>query len=143
MAAATMKLLNMKMASHISTTNMSLKVCTGWMPFLSPKHTLTPIFNVPTKLRLNSIQSLQHLQSSNCCTLETQVSLEVLRYFTNKTLKRKLANQQLCGFLVATDFTKCNRAWPVTMWLLHAARRRCAFPSSLRRQLLARCLATS
>ena len=48
------------------------------------------------------------LESSDGCTLETQVGLEVLSDFTYKTLKWQLADQELSGLLVTTDLTKSN-----------------------------------
>lgn len=74
--------------------------------------------------------------------LEAQVGLEVLGDLTNETLERKLADEELGALLVATDFTKCHRAGPVTMGFLHAAGGRCALTRSLGGQLLARCLTT-
>merc|ERR1712087_206211 len=43
------------------------------------------------------------LKSTNSCTLETQVCLEVLGNFTNQALERELADEQLCGLLGRTD----------------------------------------
>lgn len=37
---------------------------------------------------------------------EDNSDLEILCNLTHKTLERELANEQLCGLLVATDFTQ-------------------------------------
>ena len=47
-----------------------------------------------------------------------QTYLEVLSDFTDKTLERKLADEQLCGLLVATDFTKSDGTGPEPVRLL-------------------------
>jgi hypothetical protein len=44
--------------------------------------------------------------------------LEVLSNFTDKSLERELADEQLGGFLVTTDFTKSHSSGPETMGLL-------------------------
>jgi hypothetical protein len=61
-----------------------------------------------------------YLKGSNGGALETQVSLEILSDFTNKTLEWQLADQQLSRFLVTTDFTKGDgsRTIPVTKKVL-------------------------
>lgn len=40
--------------------------------------------------------------------LETEIGLEVLSDFTNKTLEGQLADQKLSGLLVATDLTESD-----------------------------------
>ena len=60
------------------------------------------------------------LKGHHCGTLEAKVGLEVLSDFSNKSLERKLADQQLGGFLVPTDLTKCDCTRSVTMGLLHS-----------------------
>ena len=58
------------------------------------------------------------LQSKNGRSLESKVSFEVLGDLTDETLEWEFANEKLGGLLVATDFTKGDRAWSVTVWLL-------------------------
>lgn len=53
-----------------------------------------------------------HLQSTNRCTLETQVCLEILSDFPDKTLKRQLPDEQLGGLLIPTDLTQGNGTRP-------------------------------
>jgi len=72
--------------------------------------------------------------------LEPEISLEVLRYFTNQTLERELPDQELCALLVLPNLTERHRPWPESVRLLHAAGGRSRFSGGLRRQLLARCL---
>ena len=58
------------------------------------------------------------LQGKNGRSLETEVGLEVLGDLTDETLEWELADEELGGLLVATDFAKGDRAWSVTVWLL-------------------------
>lgn len=60
-----------------------------------------------------------YLQSPNSCTLESQVGLEVLSNFSYKTLERQFSDEQLCGFLVPSDFSESDCSWPVPMGLLY------------------------
>jgi hypothetical protein len=76
------------------------------------------------------------LQSSDGRALESKISLEILCDFTNKSLEGQLADEQLGGFLVPTNFSQGNSTGPVTMRLLHSSGRRRALTSSLGGQLL-------
>jgi histone H3 len=48
------------------------------------------------------------LKSTDGRGLEAEVGLEVLSNFTDKTLERQLADQELSGLLVATNFTESD-----------------------------------
>ena len=48
------------------------------------------------------------LESTDGGGLETEVRLEVLSNFTDQTLEGELADQELGGLLVATDFTESD-----------------------------------
>merc|ERR1719175_601456 len=48
------------------------------------------------------------LESHHSRTLEPQVSLEVLSNLTDKTLERKLADEQLCRLLIPPDLPQSN-----------------------------------
>ena len=48
------------------------------------------------------------LEGTNGRRLEAEVALEVLGDFTDKTLERKLSDQELGGLLVATNLTKSD-----------------------------------
>jgi hypothetical protein len=48
------------------------------------------------------------LKSTDGGCLKTQIGLDVLSDFANKTLKGKLSNEKLTRFLIATDLTKGN-----------------------------------
>jgi len=48
------------------------------------------------------------LESTDGGRLEAEVRLEVLSDFSNQALEGKLADQELGGFLVATDFTESD-----------------------------------
>ena len=58
------------------------------------------------------------LKSANGRALEAEIGLEVLSNLTNKTLEGELADQQLGGFLVTTNFPESNGTGLVSMWLL-------------------------
>lgn len=48
------------------------------------------------------------LKSTDGRGLESEIGLEVLGNFTDKTLERQLANQELSGLLVATNLTESD-----------------------------------
>ena len=56
----------------------------------------------------NKINFTGFLNSENCCGLKTQISLEILRNFANKTLERGLKDKQGSAFLVLANFTKTS-----------------------------------
>jgi len=76
------------------------------------------------------------LQSADGGGLESQVSLEILSNFTDQTLERQFADQELGGLLVSPDLTKSDSSGPVAMGLLHTTRGWCALPGSLGGELL-------
>ncbi|KAF3840682.1 hypothetical protein F7725_006544 [Dissostichus mawsoni] len=76
------------------------------------------------------------LQSHDSGALEAQVGLEVLSDFSHQALEGQLADQQLGGFLVATDLSQSHGTGPVTVRLLHSAGGRGALTSCLGGQLL-------
>ena len=51
------------------------------------------------------------LKSTDGGGLEAEVGLEVLGNFTNKTLERQLADQELGGLLVTTNLTESDGTW--------------------------------
>ena len=71
--------------------------------------------------KTNEVSFRSLLEGGHCRTLEAKVSLEVLGDLTNQTLEGQLPDQEFGGFLVATDLTKSNSSWPVTMRLLHSS----------------------
>merc|ERR1719391_622519 len=76
------------------------------------------------------------LKGHHSRTLEPQVSLEVLSNLTNKTLERKLADEQLCRLLIPPDLPQSNCARSVAVRLLDTPSGRRRFPGCLRGQLL-------
>ena len=52
------------------------------------------------------------------CKYSASTHLEVLSNFTDETLERKLANKELCGLLIAANFTQSNGTRPEAMRLL-------------------------
>lgn len=83
------------------------------------------------------------LQGHDGGALESQVCLEVLGDLTNQPLEGELADEKLSALLVTPDFTQGDSAWPVAMWLLHAASSWCALPGRLGGELFPGRLATS
>jgi hypothetical protein len=84
------------------------------------------------------------LESEDGRGLEAQVGLVVLSDLTNETLERKLADEQLGGFLVTTNFTESDSSGPEAMRLLDTGGDgHGSLTSSLGSELLARGLATS
>jgi histone H3 len=61
------------------------------------------------------------LESHDSGRLETEVSLEVLSNFTDKTLEGQLADEELGGLLVTTDLTESNGTGTITMGLLDSS----------------------
>merc|ERR1719219_1769207 len=65
------------------------------------------------------------LESSNSCTLEPEVGLEILSNLTDQALEGQLADKQLCGLLVSSDLTQSHCARPVPVRFLHSTSRGC------------------
>jgi len=89
-----------------------------------------------------SLRSL--LESTNGGRLETQVRLEVLGNFTDKTLERQLADEEIGRLLVLPDLTEGDGTRPEPVGLLHTASGdgRGVLAGSLGGELLPRGLAT-
>lgn len=64
------------------------------------------------KNKICKFNGKQYLQSTNSCTLETQIRLEILGDFPDKTLERQFPDEQLSWFLVPTDLTQGDGAGP-------------------------------
>ena len=90
----------------------------------------------------NEIGLASLLKSHYGGALETQIGLEVLSDFTDKTLEWQLADEQLGALLVATNLAKSDRSWPVTMRFLDAPGCWSALAGGLCCQLLPGRLAT-
>lgn len=82
------------------------------------------------------------LKRTNGRGLETEIRLEVLRNFANKTLEGKLADQELGRLLVATNLTQSDSTGLVAMRLLDTTGRRRGLAGGLGRKLLTGDLAT-
>ena len=66
------------------------------------------------------IQTYPHKQT----TTAPLPHLEILCNFSHKALKRQLGEQDIGGFLIATDLPESHGARPIAMWLLYSARPR-------------------
>ena len=75
--------------------------------------------------------------------LETEVSLEILGNFSDKTLEGQLADEKFSGLLVATDLTESNGTRAITMGLLDTSGSGGRLAGSLGGKLLPGGLATS
>jgi hypothetical protein len=91
----------------------------------------------------NQVSFSSFLESQDSATLEAEVSLEILSDFTDQTLEGELADEQLSGLLVASDFTKSDSTRAVSVGLLHTTSSGGGFAGSLGGQLLTRSLSSS
>jgi hypothetical protein len=66
----------------------------------------------------NKVSLSSLLEGKHSRALETQISLEVLRNFTNQALERQLADQELGRLLILADLTKSDGTGPVSVRLL-------------------------
>ena len=84
----------------------------------------------------NKVSLTGLLEGHNSRALEPEVSFEVLSDFTDQALEWELADEKLCGLLVASDFTQCNGSRPVSVGLLHSSSSWGRLSGSLRGKLL-------
>ena len=130
----------------MTTTNVLLSTLTPDPPcqlnvFRHDGHTLgmdstqVGVFKETHKICLSSLLKCQH-----SVALETQVSLEVLRNFTNKPLEWELPDQELSTLLILADLTKSNSSRAVSVWLLDTSSGWGRLTSSLSSELLPRSL---
>ena len=83
------------------------------------------------------------LQGHDCCALESQISLEVLSDFTDKTLERQLSDQQLSWLLISSDFSQSDCSWSVSVRFFQTTSWGSALACCLRCQLLSGSFTTS
>ena len=109
----------------------------GWRTSLCPRKVrrgtlrkLPESFHETMKLR-----KINYLKSANSSRLEAEISLEILRDFSDETLEGKLADEKLGRFLVSSDFSKSDGSWSVSVRLLHASGRWSRFSSSLKARI--------
>merc|ERR1711962_1726301 len=82
------------------------------------------------------------LKGTDGCTLEPEISFEVLSNFSDEPLEGQFADEKLSGFLVATNFTEGHGTRPVPVGLLDTSRRGGRLPGRLGGQLLPGSLAS-
>lgn len=90
------------------------------MPLLHNMSLQSSSLNSPVQNNSCTVESVSEsklnvytcLKSAYGSTLEAKICLEVLCNLTNKTLEWQLPDQQLCGFLVSSNFSKCHSTWP-------------------------------
>jgi len=79
------------------------------------------------------------LQCQDSRRLEAEVGLEVLSDLTNETLEGELPDEELCRFLVTTNFTEGDSSRAEPMGLLHTSGSGlCGLAGSLGGELLTR-----
>ena len=83
------------------------------------------------------------LESANGGGLEAQVGFKILSNLTDETLEGKLADEELRGFLVATDLTESDGTRLIAVRLLDTTGRGGRLAGGLGSELLTRGLATS
>ena len=83
------------------------------------------------------------LESDDGGSLESKIILEVLGDLTYEALEGQLADEELRGFLVSTDFTESDGSWSVAVRLLDSSGSWRALTGGLGGKLLARCFTTS
>ena len=93
--------------------------------------------------KTNKVCLSSFLKSQDGRSLESQVSLEVLGDFSDKSLERKLSDQELSRLLVSSDLTKGDGTRSVSVWLLDTTGGRSGFSGSLGSQLLSWSLTSS
>jgi hypothetical protein len=86
--------------------------------------------------KTNKVSLSRFLKSQDSRSLESEISLEVLSNFTNQTLERKLADQELSGLLVTSDLTKSDSSRTISVWFLDTTSGWCRFACSFGCELL-------
>ena len=90
----------------------------------------------------NQVSFARFLQRHDGTALESQVGLEILSDFANKSLKRQFANEELGRLLVSSDLAESNSSGSVAMRLLDASGSGSTLSCSLGSKLLSRSLAS-
>ena len=85
--------------------------------------------------KTNQVSLASLLQSQDSWALESEISLEVLGDFTNKTLEWQFPDQEFSALLVTSDFTESDGSWPVSVWFLYSSSGWGTLTSSLGGQL--------
>ena len=83
------------------------------------------------------------LQGHDSGALESEVGLEVLSDFTDKSLEGQLSDQQLSWLLVSSDLSQGNCSWSVSVRFLHTTSWRRTLSCCLGCQLLSGSFSTS
>ena len=71
--------------------------------------------------KTNKVSLSSLLKSKNSRSLESKVSLEVLCDLSDKSLERKLSDQEFGRLLVSSDLSKGDGTWTVSVWLLDSS----------------------
>ena len=79
----------------------------------------------------NEVRFCSFLESQNSSRLKTQIGLEVLGNFADKTLEWSLADQQISRLLILANFTESDSSWSVAMGLLDTSSGRSRFAGGL------------
>jgi hypothetical protein len=90
----------------------------------------------------NKVSFCSFLKSKHSSSLESEIVLEVLGDFSDKSLERKLSDQQLSGLLVSSDFSQSDSSWSVSVRLLDSSSSWSRLSGSLGGKLLTRSLSS-
>ena len=93
--------------------------------------------------KTNKVSLSSLLKSQDGRSLESQVSLEILSDFSDKSLERKLSDQELSRLLVSSDLTKSDGTRSVSVRLLDTTSGWGRLSGSLGSQLLSWSLTSS
>jgi histone H3 len=88
--------------------------------------------------KTNKVSFGGFLEGQDGGALESQVSLEFLGDFSDKSLERELSQQKFSRFLVFSDFSEGDGSGSESMGLLHTSGGGGSLSGSLRSQLLSR-----
>lgn len=89
------------------------------------------------------IDKCVYLKCADGSTLESQICLEILSNFSDKSLKWQLPDKKLGRLLVPPDLSQSHGTRSVSVGLLHSASGGCTLAGSLGGQLLSGSLSSS
>jgi hypothetical protein len=82
------------------------------------------------------------LESQHGGSLESEIVLKVLSNFSDQSLERKLADQQLSALLILSDFSESDGSWAISVGLLDSSGSGGRLSGSLGGELLSRSLSS-
>jgi len=92
--------------------------------------------------KTNQVSLSSFLEGQDGRSLESKITLEILGNLTDKSLERKLSDEEVGTLLVTTDLTKSDGSGSVSVRLLDSSGGGGRLTGSLGGKLLARCLSS-